>query len=114
MDNNDYALETRLTGSLIQPYAAITLIPITRENIHELKPGDWIWDDKIVERRAHKWSIYEDKTSEPKGFRQIHLLSLKDFDRGFSRKPFMLSDVDSNTSGYTWERFEENRFYICG
>lgn len=113
MDDKDYLVETRLCGSLVKPYAAITLVPITRENIYTLKPGDWIWDDKLIERREHKRSLYDEKITEPIGFRQIHILDLEDFAAGWVTKPFMLSDIDSDRSGYRWVYFEENRFYRC-
>lgn len=113
MDNKDYLVETRLSGSLVKPYAAITLVPITRENIYTLKPGDWIWDDKLIERREHKRSLYSEKITEPIGFRQIHILDLDGF-RSWNNKPFMLSSIDStHYSNYSWVYFEENRFYMC-
>ena len=113
MDDNKYTLETRLHGSLMKPYAAITLVPITRENIYTLKAGDWIWDDKPIERREHRRSLSSETITEPIGFRQIHILDLDGF-HSWNSKPFMLSDIDSNhPSGYSWTYFEENRFYMC-
>lgn len=112
MGDKGYIVETRLSGSLVKPYAAITLVPITRENIYTLKPGDWIWDDKLIERREHKRSLYDEKITEPIGFRQIHILDFDGF-HSWNNKPFMLSDIDSDHSGYRWVYFEENRFYMC-
>lgn len=110
-ENGKYMLETRLSGTLFKSYGMVRLIPITRDNICTLKPGDWIWDDKPVERRVHKRSIYEDKTVEPIGFRQIHILDIEGFIKGCDNKPFSLSDFDSDSGGYNWVFFEENRFY---
>ena len=110
-DNNK--LETRISGCLINPLSAIILTPITRDNIHVLKPGDWIWDDKMVERRVYKRSLRADKIMEPIGFRQIYILDLTDFDSQLRNKPFMLSDIDSDYHTHTWVNFEENRFYIA-
>ena len=111
MDENDYILETRLSGALVNSYGAITLIPITHENVYSLKQGDWIWDDKPIERPIHERSLGGETVMEPIGFRQVHILDLDGFGR-WNYKPFMLSDIDK--SGYRWEYFEENRFYICG
>lgn len=83
--------------------------PITRIDItYELKPGEWIWDSKLVRRRAHERSLMHEPVLEPVGFRQIHILNTEDFPR-FTSKPFMLSDIDRG--GYNWEYFEEGRFY---
>ena len=109
--SDDYIVETRLSGSLVKPYAAITLVPITRENIFTLKVGDWIWDDKPIERRKHGRRLDNELITEPIGFRQIHILDLDDFLAGRCTKPFMLSDFYGG--GYTWTFFEENRFYVC-
>jgi hypothetical protein len=91
----------------------IAFIPITRENIYTLKSGDWIWDDKPIERREHAYSLRPETVTEPIGFRQIHILDLRDFAAGWKTKPFMLSDIDSDHYGYRWVYFEENRFYMC-
>ena len=108
-----YTVETCISGCLIKPYAAIRLVPITRENIYTLKPGDWIWDDKLIERREHERSLRPETITEPIGFRQIHILDLDDFHR-WNSKPFMLSTIDdSYANSYTWVYFEENRFYMC-
>ena len=113
MSYEKYTIETRLSGTLPVPYGAVTLIPITRENIYTLKPGEWIWDDKIIERREHKRSLWSEKVKEPIGFRQIHILDLDGFATGWNTKPFMLSDIDSHMpGGPIWVYFEEGRFYM--
>lgn len=83
---------------------------ITHENIHELHPGEWIWDNKPQARRAHKRSIYNESILEPIGFRQIHILDLETHPK---TKPFMLSSIDNIGfgSGTSWVYFEPNRFY---
>lgn len=88
------------------------LEPITYENIHELHPGEWIWDSKIYARRAHRKSIYIESVAEPIGFRQVHILDIQDFP-AFSTKPFMLSSIDNIGfgRGTEWVYFEEGRFY---
>lgn len=112
MDDN-YTFETRFFGALMKPYGAITIVPITHDNIYLLNPGDWIWDDKLIERREHERYAQNDTVIEPIGFRQIHRLDLGDFAKGLSSKPFMLSDFDSDRGGYNWVSFEENRFFMC-
>lgn len=92
-------------------YGILALEPITRENIHMLTPGEWIWDDKLIERREHKLSLSPEIITEPIGFRQIHILNLKDFGT-YSNKPFMLSDIDSYHHHYRWVHFEDGRFYM--
>ena len=87
MTDDDFVLDTRLFGALIKPYGAITLIPITRENIYMLNPGDWIWDDKPIERSEHERSLAPETITEPIGFRQIHILDLKDFGTIYNNKP---------------------------
>lgn len=82
---------------------------ITEENIHTLKPGEWIWDNGKVNRNEHSQSLWPRKIFEPKGFRQIHILN-EDFPK-YSSKPFMLSDFDGCRGGYSWQYFESNRFY---
>lgn len=81
------------------------LEPITYENITELKGGDWIWDNKTIERRAHKYGLGDDVVMEPIGFRKLHLIDLK-----WSNQ-MMLSSFDKLRSGYFWEYFELGRFY---
>ena len=85
---------------------------ITYENLRELHPGEWIWDSKLHARRAHKQSIYNESVVEPIGFRQVHVLQLRDYPM-FSDKPFMLSSIDNTGfgSGTNWVRFEQGRFY---
>lgn len=85
---------------------------ITYENLHELHPGEWIWDSKRHARRAHKATIYIDSIVEPIGFRQVHILDLKMFPT-YSSKPFMLSSIDNSGfgRGTEWVHFEEGRFY---
>lgn len=84
------------------------LEPITYENIQELEPGEWIWDNKIVERRVHKRDLTGEAIKEPMGFRQIDILQVTSFGV-FNHIPFMLSNVYK--AGAKWESFEENRFY---
>ena len=112
--NDSYAIETRLSGTLINQYGYITLVPITRENIYALRPGEWIWDDKMIERRKHERSLTPETTTEPIGFRQIHILDLKDFNTMFNNQPFMLSDIDGRNPGPRWVYFEDSRFYMIG
>lgn len=83
------------------------LEPITCENILELTPGEWIWDDKSTIREAHKASIYSESVVEPVGFRQVHILTAEYFSR-YGIKPFMLSSIDTAAE---WLYFEEGRFY---
>lgn len=91
-------------------------VPITFENIYALKPGEWIWDDKEVEKRVHRRTLGGETLMEPIGFRQIHVLDLKDFGTIFNSKPFMLSHYDHANDwrhgGAHWEYFEEGRFYM--
>ena len=94
--------------------------PITYQNISELIPGEWIWDNKIESKLAHEVSMCQDKfILEPVGFRQVHILRLDDFPM-FTSKPFMLStglflnkdgSIHCSSSPYLWEYFEEGRFY---
>lgn len=82
--------------------------PITFENVRELQPGEWIWDNKMIFRRAHKKSIYPDYIEEPIGFRQINVL---DIDSVPYLKPFMLSAIDGDRGYHLWECLEDGRFY---
>ena len=82
--------------------------PITYENIHELKEGDWIWDDKAVSKRAHGRHLHHGEFMEAAGFRQIHILDIENFPR-FSVKPFYLSGCNGVRD--FWEYFEPERFY---
>ena len=85
---------------------------ITTDNIHELQPGEWIWDNKLIERTEHAASIDPKPIVEPIGFRQIDILDLKDFHR-FSWTPFMLTNIDSSYPHrpHSWVYWENNRFY---
>lgn len=87
------------------------LEPITLENIYELKPGEWIWDNKYAIKRAHKRSLELETTIEPIGFRQIHVLDLKDFGPLFSNRPFMLSECHTLKFEPVYPYFTKNRFY---
>lgn len=111
-DHEEFTIETRPSGALIEPYVPLTLEPITNENIHELPPGEWIWDDNLIERRIHKLSLGGETVIEPIGFRQINILDLNPYPR-WNSKPFELSDVEGlgfdARSGWTY--FEEGRFY---
>ena len=82
--------------------------PITMDNISELEPGEWIWDNHMVSRREHR-KCFGEEIIEPTGFRQIDILDLDLFPR-WSSRPFMLSSID-HRHGATWTRFENNRFY---
>lgn len=84
---------------------------ITEENIYELQPGDWIWDNKLIERRAHKRTIHSETITEPMGFRQIHILDIDTQYGLIYSKPFMLSSVDGLYHTSYWEIFELNRYY---
>lgn len=90
------------------------LEPITHENIKELSPGEWIWDNRQIEKWPHRRTLSSDSTIfEAAGFRQIHILDLDYL--LFSNKPFMLS-LAANGVRYRqliceWEYFEEGRFY---
>lgn len=86
------------------------MVPIDELNIYTLKPGEWIWDSKLVERRAHKRSLYDDKVIEPGGFMLVHILDLKCLqDPCMSKKPFMLMSIED---GYNWYYLEKGRFYM--
>ena len=85
------------------------LEPITYENIQELEPGEWIWDNKIVERDIHERNLTYKTINESMGFRQIDILDLDGFGGAFNHRPFFLSNVDRY--GCRWESFKENRFY---
>ena len=90
------------------------LEPITHENIKELSPGEWIWDNKQIEKCPHRRTLSNDITIfEAAGFRQIHILDLDNLK--FSNKPFMLS-LSANGLRYRqfiseWVYFEEGRFF---
>lgn len=89
------------------------LEPITYDNIHELKPGEWIWDDKPKTRRQHRRSLSKDTIIEPTGFRQIHIMDeddVRDF-KWCNASPFMLSTIDDDKINYVWANFKEGRFY---
>lgn len=87
------------------------LEPITFDNLKDLTPGEWIWDSKLISRRAHIRSLGDERITEPIGFRQIHILDLDLFPT-YSSNPFMLSDIDNKIiAGPTWVFFEEGRFF---
>jgi hypothetical protein len=86
------------------------LEPLTHEDVYKLKPGDWIWDNKFVERRVHRRSLFDEKMMEPIGFRLVHILDLEAFTR-YSNKPFMLSNIDQYMRSYSWEPFIEGRYF---
>ena len=83
---------------------------ITEDNISELKEGEWIWDNKPIERREHRLSLDSKTIVEPIGFRLIHVLDVKLYPR-WSSKPFMLSSIDGYRQGYEWTYFDSDRFY---
>ena len=82
--------------------------PITADNIHELKPGEWIWDNQDIGRREHRRTLDPKTVVEKIGFRQIHILDLDLYPR-WSSHPFMLSSIE--VDGYKWEYFEYGRYY---
>lgn len=84
------------------------LEPITYNNIQELKPGEWIWDNKPQTRRQHRRSLSEETITEPAGFRQIHIMDEDDV-RLFML--FKLSTIDKDRINYEWVHFKEGRFY---
>ena len=84
--------------------------PVTISNINSLKPGEWIWDNQTITRRAHERTLGDKKIEEPIGFRHIHILNLKDFPK-YSNKPFMLSTIDDSLWRFEWVTFKEGRFY---
>ena len=90
------------------------LEPITVDNIYELEPGEWIWDNKQIEKCPHRRTLSSDSSIlEAAGLRQIHILDLGNLK--FSNKPFMLS-LSANGLRYwqfisEWVYFEEGRFY---
>lgn len=84
------------------------LEPITEDMIEELKEGEWIWDNELVNRREHRQTLQGKDIQEPYGFRQIHIISITSLIYYTSTK-LMLTD---HTRGYyIWEYFEEGRFY---
>lgn len=85
--------------------------PITSENVNELKPGEWIWDNKETIRKDHVNDYVRDNILEPIGFRQIDILEKSDIYPQYSDMPFTLSVFDGGSTGYRWVPFEENRFY---
>lgn len=113
MTNEEYMIETRLSGVSTRPLGALILEPITRDNLNELKPGEWIWDDKIVKRRPHEATLGDETIMEPIGFRQITILDLKLYPR-WSSTPFRLSDVEGLDfdARSAWTYFEEGRFFM--
>lgn len=82
--------------------------PITPENLHELTPGEWIWDNETVSRRIHTRQLGDDRVTEPIGFRQIHILDADE--NRYWMQPFMLSTIDSRDS-HVWVHLIPNRFY---
>lgn len=87
------------------------LEPITYENIHELKPGEWIWDNKITKRDEHRLSLHYENIEEPYGFRMIDILDIDNLVYG--GRPFMLTCVLEGrySSDRKWVYFETGRFY---
>ena len=69
------------------------LEPIIYENICELEPGEWIWDNCLVTRLVHERCLDKKTTKEPIGFRQIDILDLAGFSV-INTHPFMLSSID--------------------
>lgn len=86
------------------------LEPITKDNLHELQPGEWIWDNLPIERGAHKKSMVYEAITEPIGFRQIDILDFNLYPN-YSRHPFMLSTIDKFYNNTEWAAFEEGRYF---
>lgn len=86
------------------------LEPITRENINELHVGEWIWDSKLIHRREHSKIGWYNLVEEPIGFRLIDQLELK-YAIPYDTHPFRLSNLDYVREDYTWEPFEEGRYF---
>ena len=84
-------------------------VPITRDNIYQLEPGEWIWDSATISRRVHKQTLSDERVTEPIGFRQVDILDLKLWPR-WSSTPFTLSNTDTGRSFWTY--FEEGRFFM--
>ena len=85
------------------------LEPITEENIVDLKPGDWIWDNQPIIRDEHRASLRPTKITEPYGFRQVDILDISYL--RWSGKPFMLSNANDGKSGCKWVYFQRDRFF---
>lgn len=82
---------------------------ITPENVMDLKPGEWIWDNELIKRDEHRVCLNAKQIDEPIGFRLIRILNLKDAG-GYYTKPFFLSSIDHGTSDF-WTCLEPKRFY---
>lgn len=93
--------------------------PITKDNIDDLRPGEWIWDNKRVRRATHYHQMNDFASDgaksvckdiyEPFGFRQIHILdTLGGIVTG---TPVFKLSTNSSDRAYVWARFEENRYY---
>lgn len=87
------------------------LEPITPENISDIKPGEWIWDNTLCERKEHKRTIFAEVISEPCGFRQVDILDIDRYRPLEYSKPWMLSTIDGDHGHYVWEIYERGRFY---
>ena len=85
------------------------LEPITEDNIRDLKPGDWIWDNQTIIRDEHRASLWPNKITEPIGFRQVDILDISNLH--WSGKPFMLSHANDGSSGCEWVHFQRDRFF---
>ena len=79
------------------------LEPITAENLSELRPGEWIWDNKKVRKHPGE-RIYE-----PIGFRKIGTLNVDFYFTGSNPSPFSLSSIQKGRD--IWVKFEEGRFF---
>lgn len=84
--------------------------PITNENLSELVPGEWIWDNQNTRRRLHEKKLHAELIEEPAGFRQIAILDLDLYPK-YSRHPFMLSTIDKYNSNTEWCPFEPDRYF---
>lgn len=86
----------------------IKLIPInTKEDILEVKEGDWVYDKSQVERYAPGRSLNLNNVIEPIGFARV---VINDYDPNLmwqSSKIFLLDTID----GSHWYHFESNRYY---
>lgn len=86
------------------------LEPITESDVFDLKPGEWIWDNRNITRMRHKLSFrLIDTVTEPIGFRQIDILDLNGFGTLENNRPFRLSCIDNDVG--EWVCFSEGRFF---
>lgn len=86
----------------------IELIPInTKEDILEVKAGDWVYDKSQVERYAPGRSLNRNNVIEPIGFARVVINDYNPNLMWQSSKIFLLDTID----GSYWYDFESNRYY---